>query len=212
MGEYSLMKKPTHVNPPEAAPDLTALVASRICHDLIGPVGAIVNGMELLDMAGGVAGPEQELIGESAASASARLRFFRIGFGAPGDQAIGRSEIDALLDQFGRDSRMEITWHPEGARPRGAVKLAFLALLVCESALAKGGQAEVTDEDGAWTVRAGGASVSVDPGLWGWLDGAGDAAALIPAKVQFALLPLAVAQAGRALAATQDTAGLTLRF
>ncbi|GAA6198786.1 histidine phosphotransferase family protein [Aquicoccus sp. SU-CL01552] len=213
MAEYSLMQKPTNVNAQTAAPDLVAMVASRICHDLIGPIGAIVNGLELMDMAGGNSpGPERELIADSADSASARLRFFRIAFGAAGSQVIGRSDIETLLGQIGRDSRMQVAWKPAGDQPRSAVKLAFLALLCCEAALPRGGQAHVIEADGAWTVVASGDKVSVDPALWGWLDGAGDAAALIPAKVQFALLPLAVDETGGQLRAERDATSLTLRF
>jgi len=212
MGEYSLMKKPTDVNPNAPVPDLPSLVASRICHDLVGPIGAIVNGLELLDMAGGVPGPEQELIAESAESASARLRYFRIAFGAMGDQTIGGADILTMLEQIGRESRLEVVWSPEGAQPRTLVKLAFLALLCCEAALPRGGQAHVIEEGGAWTVTASGGSPAVEPGLWGWLEGAGDSAALVPAKVQFALLPAAVAQAGRDLRADRDEGSLILRF
>ena len=213
MAEYSLMQKPTNVNAQTATPDLMAMVASRICHDLIGPIGAIVNGLELMDMAGsGTTGPERELISDSADSASARLRFFRIAFGTAGKQVIGRSDIETLLGQIGRDSRMQVAWKPVGDQPRSVVKLAFLALLCCEAALPRGGQAHVIEADGAWTVAASGDRVSVDPALWGWLDGAGDAAALIPAKVQFALLPLAADEAGRQLRAERDATSLTLRF
>lgn len=212
MGETSLMKKPMSVNPQSDAPDLVAMIASRICHDLIGPIGAIVNGLELMEMAGDMPGPERDLVADSAESASARLRFFRIAFGAAGDQAIGRSDIETLLGQVGRDSRLQVIWHPEGAQPRNAVKLAFLALLCCEAALPRGGQADVIEAEGSWTVAASGDSITVEPPLWDWLEGAGDAAALIPGKVQFALLPLLAGQAGRQLHTARDATSLTLRF
>lgn len=206
------MQNPKEVNPQEDATELAAKVASRICHDLIGPIGAIVNGLELLEMVGGMPGPEQALIARSAESASAKLRFFRIAFGAAGEQTIGGSELTTLLEEISRDGRMEITWHPQGAQPRRAVKLAFLALLCCEVALPRGGEAEVTEADGAWAVTASGTTVAVDPENWAWLEGAGDPAVLLPAKVQFALLPLAAAQMGRQLSGEYDDEGLTLRF
>ncbi len=191
---------------------MSALIASRICHDLIGPIGAIVNGMELLELVGGASGPEHELIAQSATSASARLRFFRIAFGAAGEQVIGAAEIKALLQDIGRDGRLRITWHPEGGQARGLVKLAFLSLLCCEAALPRGGQVDVTEADGVWTVTASGDPVAIDPTLWDWLTGVGNPAALIPAKVQFALLPLAATQMGRTLRPKQDATGLLLRF
>jgi len=198
--------------PDMAAPDMAAMVASRICHDLIGPIGAIVNGLELLEMAGGTPGPEQELIVQSAESASAKLRFFRIAFGTPGSQSVGGTDIATLLEEIGRDSRLQVTWQPEGAQPRSAVRLAFLALLCCEAALPRGGHAHVIEEDGAWTVTASGAPVAVDPDIWAFVEGAGDTAALPPAKVQFALLPVIAAGLGRELRGEYDDAALTLRF
>ncbi|TDE34529.1 histidine phosphotransferase family protein [Antarcticimicrobium sediminis] len=206
------MENPSQVNPKDDAPDMSALIASRICHDLIGPIGAIVNGMELLELVGGASGPEHDLIAQSANSASARLRFFRIAFGAVGEQVIGQADIKTLLQDIGCDGRLRITWHPEGGQTRGLVKLAFLSLLCCEAALPRGGQVDVIEADGAWTVTASGTPIAVDPALWDWLTGAGKTAALIPAKVQFALLPLAATQMGRTLRPKHDAAGLTLRF
>ena len=63
-------------------PDLAALIGSRICHDLISPIGAISNGVELMEMTQTDMGPEFELISESVANANARVRLFRIAFGA----------------------------------------------------------------------------------------------------------------------------------
>lgn len=57
--------------------NLAALIGSRICHDLISPIGAINNGLELLGMSDTPEGPELELISESVGNASARIRFFR---------------------------------------------------------------------------------------------------------------------------------------
>ncbi len=65
-------------------PDLAALVGSRICHDLISPIGAIGNGVELVLLDAAVGGPEVTLIADSVSHANARIRFFRIAFGATG--------------------------------------------------------------------------------------------------------------------------------
>jgi histidine phosphotransferase ChpT len=74
--------------------DLAALVSSRICHDLISPIGAINNGLELLNMSGASpVGPEMQLICDNVKSASARIRFFRIAFGAASDDPVVRNEV-----------------------------------------------------------------------------------------------------------------------
>ena len=82
--------------------NLAALIGSRICHDLISPIGAISNGLELLDLAGGVQGPEMDLIADSVGNAGARIRFFRIAYGAAGDQMLGRAEVVSVLDDMTR--------------------------------------------------------------------------------------------------------------
>ena len=74
--------------------DLTALVGSRICHDLISPLGAIGNGLELLQLSGLPQGPEWALIAESVENASARIRFFRIAYGAADSASCWRAFSD----------------------------------------------------------------------------------------------------------------------
>ncbi len=80
-------------NDPSLSPDIASLIGSRISHDLISPIGAIGNGLELLSMSG-AGGPEVELISDSVANANARIRHFRIAFGlASAEQGTSRSEI-----------------------------------------------------------------------------------------------------------------------
>src|ERR1700755_2421458 len=77
-----------------SAPDLAALLCSRVCHDIISPVGAINNGLELLDE-GGADGDAMKLIRQSARNASARLQFARIAFGAAGSAGMQIDTGDA---------------------------------------------------------------------------------------------------------------------
>ena len=77
--------------------DLTSLVGTRICHDLVNPLGAISNGVELMGLAGSARSPELDLIEESVQSASARIRFFRLAYGSGDDDVLlGRAEIIAI--------------------------------------------------------------------------------------------------------------------
>jgi len=71
-----------------AGPDLAALLCSRVCHDIISPVGAINNGLELLDE-GGADVEAMDLIRSSALNASVRLKFARLAFGASGSIGAG---------------------------------------------------------------------------------------------------------------------------
>ena len=63
-------------------PDLAELVGSRLCHDLVNPLSAIANGIELLTLSGAARTPEVELIADAVGDAMARIRFFRVAFGA----------------------------------------------------------------------------------------------------------------------------------
>lgn len=175
--------------------NLAALIGSRICHDLISPIGAINNGLELLGMTGAAAseGPELDLITESVDNASARIRFFRVAYGASSDQEIGRSEIVSVLNDVMRSSRLKVAWGPLDAQPRSMVRLAFLAIQCAETAMPYGGRLEVTCTDGKWMIHGKADKLNIDTALWRILDGADAEDSLAPAHVQFALLP-AVAQ------------------
>jgi len=124
------------VMPPALGPsDLAGLVGSRLCHDLISPLGAIGNGLELLSLTGGSGGSELSLVSDSVASATGRLRFFRIAYGGGAQEgALARREIVAILTDLTRGSRLRIDWDIAEPRPRSAVKRAFLAVQCLETA------------------------------------------------------------------------------
>lgn len=179
--------------------NLAALIGSRICHDLISPIGAIHNGLELLDMAGGVNGPEMGLIADSVSNAEARIRFFRLAYGAAGDQQIARADIVGLLRDLAAGSRLKTEWGPFEPQPRADVRLAFLALQCLETAMPYGGEVRVSETDGRWTVAGTAERMTVDAALWASLTDPGADAEITPAVVQFALLPVAAQDRGRGL-------------
>ena len=181
-------------------PDLTALIGSRICHDLISPIGAIGNGVELLIMDGAVKGPEIALIAESVANANARIRYFRVAFGAAGrDQRIGRGEIVSILEDTTRGGRMVIDWQSPQDMVRREVKLAFLAIQCCETAMPYGGRVRVEKGEARWTVTAQATRMRLDTAVWDVLSNPAAATDLTPAHVHFALLPEEVIRQGRRL-------------
>lgn len=191
---------------------LAALIGSRICHDLISPIGAITNGLELMELSGGAPGPELDLINDSVVSAGARIRFFRIAYGAAGEQMLGRAEVTAVLRDIGRVSRAEINWQPAEAQSREMVRLAFLALQCCETAMPYGGIIRVAEEGGAWTVKGSAEKLNVDPALWDTLTDPRSQAEVTPAQVQFALLPALARDMGRAVSYGRDATGVTIGF
>ena len=177
--------------------DLAALLGSRICHDLISPIGAISNGVELLMMEGGAPSPELALIAESVAAATARIKFFRVAFGMIGEQRLGRPEVTKILSENSQGARMTVDWQPPGDTQRAEAKLAFLAILCCESALAYGGKVTVASEAGKWQITAKAERLRVDPILWDSLSK--PAPNLPPAQVHFALFAAEITQQKRRL-------------
>lgn len=192
--------------------NLSALIGSRICHDLISPIGAINNGLELIGMSGAAPGPEMELIHESVGNASARIRFFRVAFGAAGEQMMGRSEIVAILKDVGQGARLQVAWGPMDAQPRASVRAAFLALLCVETAMPYGGRIEISQDDGRWLLHGRADKLNIDQKMWDILATRDAPADLRPAQVQFALLPLVLADMDKRVATEITESDVRLRF
>jgi histidine phosphotransferase ChpT len=177
---------------------LSALVGSRLCHDLISPMGAIGNGVEMLDMAGSDTAEERRLIGDAVAQANARLRFFRIAFGmADSIHRLGPAEVAGVLRDVTRGSRLKIDWQVTQDMPRSEVRRAFLLIQCVETALAFGGSMTVRHPDGRWTIVAEAPRLRDEPGLWRGLTEGPEALpdALPPGHVHFALLAIDQARA-----------------
>ena len=109
--------------------DLASLLCSRLCHDLLSPVGALNNGLELM---ADEQDPEMrerclELLNESARASANKLKFFRLAFGAAGgfgDQIDTREAHSALEGLFSAEGRVELGWLVEDdSLPKGAIKL-----------------------------------------------------------------------------------------
>jgi histidine phosphotransferase ChpT len=194
-------------------PDFPALIASRICHDLISPIGAIGNGVELLTMEqGGTARPEFALIAASVANANARIRLFRIAFGAAtGDQRIARNEVLSILTDLGHAGRVTHAWTSQGDLARREVRLVFLLLLCLESVLPYGGRVEVIQSGTFWTISAEAQRTRIDPGLWALLTEPDAVAPVEAGQVHFALVGRDLARLGRTLHAEIGPTFLRLR-
>ncbi|MAF47699.1 MAG: histidine phosphotransferase [Rhodospirillaceae bacterium] len=91
---------------------VTELLCSKICHDLISPVGAINNGIELLtDLTSGMQEDAVSLIGDSSRQVASRLAYFRHAFGGWGDGAAAEfGTIRRLVESHSNDNRMDLSW------------------------------------------------------------------------------------------------------
>ena len=193
--------------------DIAALVGSRICHDLISPIGAIGNGVELISMAGSITGPEMMLILESVAHANARIRFFRIAFGASGqDQRIGRLEVAAVLSDISHGSRVQIEWDSPNDIARRDVKLVFLLILCLETAMPFGGKISVNRSETRWSLTATSAKLRADAALWQRLQNPKAVVEIGPAQVQFALVPEELTRQHRRLSLEIGVAEIAVSF
>lgn len=204
----------TKDHPMNANPhDLTDLIGSRICHDLISPLGAISNGVELLSMSGGPVGPEMNLISESVENANARIRFFRIAFGAAREsQIIGQPEVTSILQDLSRGRRLVTDWQAQGDMSRQYVKLAFLLHQCFESAMPWGGKITVSAVGDQWALYGQAEKMKIAPELWDVLAGRADKPRLEPANVHFALAPLAAEALGLRLAVECSENSARVRF
>ena len=163
-----------HQNRAMNAIDLASLLCSRLCHDLLSPVGALNNGLELM---ADEQDPEMrerclELLAESAKASASKLKFFRLAFGAAGgfgDMIDTREAKAALEGLFGADKRVELGWLVEDDDlPKGAVKLLLNLALIAGDALVRGGRLDVgAERDGSLelVIRAEGPRILLDPAL-----------------------------------------------
>lgn len=193
--------------------DLTALIGSRICHDLISPLGAIGNGVELLGMNGAPQGPEMALISQSVENANARIRFFRVSFGAESsDQTLGTTEIASILSDINHEGRLVFDWQPKIDLPRQQVKLAFLLLQCFENAMPFGGNVTVCRVGDQWALTGEAEKLSINADLWELLTNPSAEVALDAAQVQFALAPITANSLDRSLIVESSQTKLRVRF
>ena len=128
--------------------ELAALLCSRVCHDLISPVGAIVNGLEVLDDSDKEEDKQfaLDLIRKSAKTASARLQFCRLAFGAAGSAGaqIDTGDAEKMSRGFLEDEKTKITWNPTRVlMAKNRVKLLLNMLVIAQQTIPRGGMLTV---------------------------------------------------------------------
>jgi histidine phosphotransferase ChpT len=155
--------------------EFASLLCSRLCHDLLSPVGALNNGIELL---ADEHDPEMrarclDLLAESARASANKLKFFRLAFGAAGgfaDQVDTREARVAIEGLFGGDGRIQLGWMvEEPTMSKSALKVLLNLVLIAGDALVRGGSLDVGAERNEGgidiVVRAEGSRIVLDPEL-----------------------------------------------
>ena len=156
--------------------DLAALMCSRVCHDVISPVGAVANGLEVLEDEDDEAMREVafDLVRRSARQASAKLQFCRLAFGASGSQgsSIDLDEAGDIARLFVGEEKVKLDWQaPRENRPKLEVKLLLNMMLVAMSTIPRGGVVEITANGETLMARSRGQAARIDDKLAQVLDG-----------------------------------------
>lgn len=161
--------------------DLAALLCSKLCHDLLSPVGAINNGLELLE---DETDPEMrdrcmDLLADSARASADKLKYFRLAFGAAGgfgdevDPAEAKQLVESLV---GDQGKITLGWAVQnGTLPKKAIKILLNLALIAREALVRGGKLDVGAEQGdngiEVVIRAEGPKIALDEGIRAALEG-----------------------------------------
>ncbi|MEO1702579.1 MAG: histidine phosphotransferase family protein [Pseudomonadota bacterium] len=162
----------------ELAPaELGALLCSRVCHDIISPVGAINNGLELLAECEGDEGA-MDLITTSAANASSRLQFCRIAYGASGSATadIDTGDAQQVTEAYMASEKPEFKWTGTPAlMPKNRVKLFMNLILIANASIPRGGSLDATIADNAgatqFTLKSAGRLMRVPQKFQDFMDG-----------------------------------------
>jgi histidine phosphotransferase ChpT len=131
--------------------DFAALMCSRVCHDIISPVGAITNGLEVLDEEDSeeMKAFAFDLIRKSARTASAKLQFARLAFGAAGSSGaeVDLGDAETVARRYMEGEKPDLEWRAvRRLLPKNQVKLLLNLLLVSLHAIPRGGRIIVTVE------------------------------------------------------------------
>ncbi|MGB9396729.1 MAG: histidine phosphotransferase family protein [Pseudolabrys sp.] len=165
---------------PIEALDLAALLCSRVCHDLNSPVGAIVNGLEVLEEEKDEATKEfaLDLIKKSARTASAKLQFCRIAFGAAGSAGaqIDLGDAENIARGFLEDDKTKLAWNlPRALSPKNRVKLLLNMLVIAGQAIPRGGRISIepigSGDTMGFRVTAAGTNAKIPPAVPSLLTG-----------------------------------------
>jgi histidine phosphotransferase ChpT len=196
--------------------DLSALLCSRVCHDIISPVGAIANGIEVLDEADDDEEMRQmalDMIRSSSRQATAKLKFCRIAFGAAGSAGslVDLNEAGDVARAFVGEEKVKLEWRaPPENRPKLEVKLLLNMLLLALAGIPRGGTITISTEGRALTARAQGERAKVPENIVAVIEGAVDPATLDARLVQPYYAKRLAVSAGLRLSMTADGADVVV--
>lgn len=196
--------------------EFASLLCSRLCHDLLSPVGALNNGIELL---ADETDPEMrercmELLAESARTSANKLKFFRLAFGAAGgfgEQVDSREALTALEGLHGPGGKVKLGWMVESATlPKVALKVLLNLALIAGDALVRGGQLDIGAEGGEIVIRAEGPRLILDAEIKNALLGESDPDMISPRAAAAWLVHLLLTEHGGTVQVSQPEEGVLM--
>lgn len=182
----------------DTSDDITALISARICHDLASPLGAIANGVELLELSGVAEIPEAVLLADSVNCATARMAFIRVAYGFANSRSLmAPSQAQQLLSGIFADRKINLQWRVSQDIPKPLAKLLFLLTQCCETALPYGGEIQLNQRGDVYDLHTNAKEVRHEPDLWACLTSDAARPALTSALVHFELARLQAVKLGR---------------
>ena len=192
-----------------SAVDFASLLCSRLCHDLVGPVGALYNGVELLADEND---PEMrqrclELLADSALQTAAKLKFFRLAFGTAGGfgESVDTREAQTALDGlFSGNAKLQVEWLVgPPSLPKSAMRILLNLAMIAGDSLLRGGRLNIAAEARPGlielAVRAEGPRVLLEEGNLAALEGRTALADLNPRAAAAFLVHTLASEAGATL-------------
>jgi histidine phosphotransferase ChpT len=194
---------------------LAEMTASRLAHEVVGPLGAISNGLELIEELGADAGDDaMTLVSTSAAEAGARLAFYRMAYGRAGFGVTNLAQIKAVASEFldGAPHHTLVWPLPPvlPSPPEGAGRVLLLLLELGRDALIRGGDLRVFVADAEVSVHAEGSPAELRDGLDAALSGTAPDSDLTPRTVHAALARCFAKEIGWRVSVVDTDNGLTL--
>ena len=196
--------------------EFASLLCSRLCHDLLSPVGALNNGLELL---ADETDPEMrercmELLAESARASANKLKFFRLAFGSAGGfgELVPTEDARVAIESLhGPDGKVKLGWMVEAAAlPKASIKVLLNLALIAGDALVRGGQLDIAAEGHEIVVRAEGPRMILDPELRNALLGEADPDMITPRAAACWLVHLLVSDHGGSVQVSTPEEGMLM--
>jgi len=175
------------------AADLAALICSKVCHDIINPVGAIINGLEVLadDDGGDMKEVAMDLVWKSAEAASTQLKFARFAFGAAGSAgaSFDLGEIKQVATGYITTDKVTMDWQsPMGQLPKDEAKLLLNMIMIAPSTIVRGGTVSIIVDENLeaprFTIATKGKAAAVPEDLEMLFKGEVDLDSLDARKIQ----------------------------